>query len=117
MKFLSILLFLPSLAFGEWTTADSVRQGVFTGLTMIDWAQTRYIAKHSPVEVQEGNPILGKTPSLGRVNNYFAVSIVGHAAISYVLPRPWREGWQYVWIGIEGERIHHNYAMGVKLSW
>ena len=111
-----LILFLPSVCFaGDWTTADTVRQGVFTGLTVIDWAQTRYIAKH-PVEFGETNGILGKEPSVGKVNNYFATAIIGHAAISYILPPAWREGWQYVWIGIEGQKTYHNYSIGIKLS-
>ncbi len=117
MRFLAILLFLPSVAFGEdWSTKDTIRQGVFTGITMMDWAQTRYIAKH-PIEFRETNPVLGKHPSIGSVNNYFAVSIIGHAAVSYMLPAgAWREGWQYVWIGIEVGAVAHNYSMGIRMS-
>jgi hypothetical protein len=114
MRFLTILLFLPSLAFGDdWTTADSVRQGVFTGLNLIDCEQTKKFIRNP--HMYEKNPIMGRHPSQTRINNLCALSIVGHAGVSYLLPRGWRDGWQYIWIGVEAEAVHHNYAIGVRV--
>jgi len=107
-----------------WTTGDTVRQGALTALLVADWAQTRHMATHS---CPESNPtcavpfgegggahaFIGSHPSVGQVNNYFAASVIGHAAISYMLPRGWREGWQYVWIGIEAQTVRTNYV-GIK---
>lgn len=115
MRYLLFLLFPCSCMAGDWTTADTVRQGVFTGLTVIDWAQTRYIAKH-PYTFSETNGVLGDHPSVGKVNNYFATAIVGHAAVSYMLPPAWREGWQYVWIGVESQKTYHNHSIGIRFS-
>ncbi len=110
-----ILLFLPSLAFGEdWTTGDSVRQGIYTGLTIIDCKQTKAFTQNP--HLHEQNAILGPHPSQSRITNLCALSIVGNAAVSYVLPRGWREAWQYVWIGVEAGAVYHNYAMGVRIT-
>jgi hypothetical protein len=118
----------------DWSTADTVRQGVLTGLLVADWAQTRWLVKYegtpghcSAVNLNlpdpcvsrsysEVNGLLGEHPSTGKVNAYFAAAIVGHAAISYMLPRGWREGWQYVWIGVEANTVHHNRSLGIKLA-
>jgi len=120
-----ILIASPARAGDDWTTGDTVRQGALTTLLIVDWTQTRYIAKHprDPTRQDgtyqwraEGNNLLGAYPSVGRVNSYFAASIVGHAVISYMLPRPWREGWQYIWIGIEIDATSRNQRMGIKLE-
>lgn len=109
----------------DWTTGDTVRQSVVTALLIVDWGQTRYIVKHPQDPMQpngtytwraEGNGVLGDYPSIGKVNNYFAVAIIGHAAISYVLPRGWRDAWQYVWIGAELNETAHNRRMGIKVE-
>jgi hypothetical protein len=114
MRYLSILLFLPSLVFGgDWTTADSIRQGLYTGFTLVDCEQTKTFLKNP--HMYENNHILGKHPSQTKVNNLCALSIVGNAAVSYVLPRGWREAWQYVWIGAEASAVYHNYSAGVRI--
>jgi hypothetical protein len=114
MRYVLLMLFSTSCFAGDWTTADTARQATFTGLAVIDWAQTRYIAKHP--EFYETNAVLGPHPSTGRVDLYFPVAIVGHAAISYILPPSWRQGWQYVWIGVETQKTTHNHSIGIKMS-
>ena len=88
MRFvLALLVFFSSFANAdEWTKHDTDRQAALTALLVADWGQTRWIAKN-PSESLEKNPLLGSSPSLGRVNAYFATSIIGHAAISYMLPK------------------------------
>ena len=107
---------LPPETWGkDWTREDTYRQSVLTVLLVVDWGQTRYIAKH-PLQHKEMNQFLGEHPSVGRVNNYFAASILGHAVISYILPPDWRKGWQYVWIGIEFGVVQRNHSIGIKVD-
>jgi hypothetical protein len=127
VRLIAILLLLPSLCFaGDWTREDSYRQTALTALLIIDWGQTRYIVKH-PIDPKrpdgtynwrkEGyNPILREQPSIGRVNNYHAAVIVGHAAIGMILPPDWRKSWQYVWIGIEADTVYRNHHIGIKVN-
>lgn len=122
------LLLLAALAppchADDWTREDTYRQAALTALLVVDWGQTRWIAKHNgmtepdqyPQNAGETNCVLGRYPSIGKVNNYFAASIVGHAAIAYMLPRGWREGWQYVWIGAEANQVNRNRAIGIKID-
>jgi len=120
----------------DWTTADTMRQAAVTALFVVDWGQSRWIARNGFREFtfrnpdtaakeeititaeafHETNPILGRHPSVGRVNNYFAAMIVGHAAISYVLPPAWRQAWQYVYIGYELKTVTHNRSIGVRID-
>lgn len=98
----------------DWTREDTNRQAVVTALLVVDWGQTRYIAKHP--EFHETNPLLGEHPSIGQVNNYFVASILAHATVSMILPPDWRKGWQYIWIGIEADTVDRNRHIGIKVS-
>jgi hypothetical protein len=105
---------------------------VLTALLVTDWAQTRWLVKHpqsdqvctstgttttcSTQQRFESNPLLGAHPSIGKANNLIAASIIGHAAIAYMLPPAWREGWQYVFIGIEAGAVYHNHSVGLKMD-
>lgn len=125
---LLLLLFVAGTAHAgdDWTREDSYRQAALTALLVIDWGQTRYLVKH-PIDPKqpdgtynwrkEGyNRFLGEHPSIGRVNNYIAVAIAGHAAISMLLPPDWRKGWQYVWIGLETDTVYRNHHIGLKID-
>lgn len=136
MRFLALLFLLPSVCFaGDWSKEDTYRQTALTVLLVADFGQTRWIAKHafsdrpgsytgfteppSTISVEshyETSPLLGRHPSIGKVNNYFMAAIIGHAAISNVLPRGWRNGWQYFWIGAEANQVNHNRRIGIKMD-
>ena len=124
-----------SYAAGSWSAADTARQVAVTGLMVMDWAQTRTIARSysagaapsgpyaayqrtaPPTGYYETNPFLGQHPSVGEVDNYFAAAIIAHAAISYVLPPgAWRQAWQYISIGVELDKTEHNYELGIRMS-
>lgn len=130
MRLAPILLLLATSvahAGDDWTREDTHRQAALTALFVVDWAQTRWSIKHNeefPCEknaqpcgfYKEQNPFLGEHPNIGKVNNLIGASIIGHAAIAYMLPRGWREGWQYVWIGIEINAVYYNHSAGIKLK-
>jgi hypothetical protein len=117
--------------FDKFDTYDYVGQGVVTGSIALDWLQTHQIATH-PNQWSETNPILGKHPSVGKVNSYFIACEVGHAAISYLLPKyiempkwvkeyihinklPIRNSWQFIWFGIESGTAYNNYQGGIRI--
>lgn len=127
---LLLLLFIAGTAHAgdDWTREDTYRQAALTTLLVVDWAQTRWAIRHNeelrycgynaePCRFyHESNPLLGEHPSIGKVNNLIGASIIGHAAIAYMLPRGWREGWQYVWIGVEASAIYSNRSLGIKMA-
>ncbi len=105
----------------KWTTTDTIGQSLVTAALIGDWSQSVYIANH-PNRFYETNAILGHHPHPDKVHAYFAACAIGHAAVSYFLPRkieiwglsvPARTIWQGVWFGIEVNQIRSNYALGV----
>lgn len=115
---LIILLFFPlqANAFDKWTKTDTGLQVTYGVLHIIDWGQTLDIARN-PDKFYEMNPLLGKHPSIGKVNTYFIGTLIGHTAIAYILPSKYRRIWQIVWIGIEGKTVVNNFSIGVKCGW
>lgn len=123
--FIIFILFLNcTVAKADWTKTDTAYQITYSALHIIDWGQTRYIAKNSLTR-SEMNPILGKHPSVGKVDTYFIGTLVGHTLISVLLPekvyllglkiRP-RRAWQGIWIIIETGYVAHNFGAGVKIA-
>ena len=68
-----------------WTRQDVALQATYATLHVLDWGQTRYIADH-PREHYERNPILGRHPSRGRVDAYFATTLALHTLVTHLLP-------------------------------
>jgi hypothetical protein len=109
-----------------WTREDTYRQAAVTALLVVDWGQTRHIAKctqitASPIDrcySETGNAkfYIGDNPSVGQVNNFFIASIIVNAAIAYALPARWRSWWQYGSIVYEMNYIHRNYSIGIKVD-
>lgn len=110
-----IVLMVSGCANGGWTRADTYRQAAMITVSGADWLQTRQIAKN-PDKFYEMNPILGKHPSTGEVDLYFAASLAAHTAIAMALPPKYREFWQYFWIGAEAATVAHNLDVGVKIQ-
>src|SRR3990167_6853664 len=75
-KLILILCFLPLSAQADWDRVDKLLGATAVASLVVDWGQTRYIAKH-PENYEERNLILGKHPSVGRVNVYFTGAILG----------------------------------------
>jgi hypothetical protein len=119
MKYILILLFIPSTLFAEWTTQDTVFELTSLSLISIDAWQTYtflYTGNYKQKGHHEDNPILGKYPAKQKFFTYWTTCIIGHSIVSYILPKPYRSFWQFFWIGAELKTIHHNYQMGVRLK-
>lgn len=100
----------------DWTTEDTWWQAAYLALHVADWGQTRDIVKREGEGYYETNPILGRHPSLKRVDTYFTVTALAHTAISYALPAAWRRGWQHVTIGVEAGYVSYNYSIGLNIN-
>lgn len=113
------LALLPALAVAqssEWKPIDKALLVGSTAMLVVDWGQTRYIAKH-PDTYHELNPILGKHPSLSRVNAYFSAAIVGNYLIAeYLIPPEARSLYLGVVTGVELAVVGRNKHLGIKLS-
>lgn len=110
---LALSLFISTPAFA-WSDGDTKREAVYLTLHTMDWLQTREIARN-PARWYETNSILGEQPSIGRVNNYFALTGLAHILVSKALNPKYRKVFQYVTIGIEGGVVVHNYSIGIEV--
>lgn len=64
---------------------------------------------------EEANPLLGRRPSPDRLILYNVTGLVAHAAIAYLLPRPWRSLWQGGWIAAELTYAGANVMVGARI--
>jgi hypothetical protein len=101
-----------------WDTTDTVLQLAFTATTAVDWLQTVHFTqrKIGGYQHEETNPVLGRYPSRAWVNTAIPLSIVGHALVSWLLPKPYRAMWQASWIGVEAYAVGRNFGAGVSVS-
>ena len=106
MKTLTLCLACLPLSAGDWTKADSLRQGAVLAAFYADYTQTCQIAR-SP-HLRELNPILGPHPSRTAIDRYFITGAALHTAIAYFLPTDARRKWQNGTIAIEIGFIAHN---------
>lgn len=100
-------------ALDRWTTRDTIGEALYTAAHCADWSTTAQIAKWNGRCFDghcfaESNPILGDHPSLARVNAYFALTLVAHAAVSALLPKPYRSIWQAVSFTVEAGFAGYN---------
>ena len=68
-----------------------------------------------PGRYHEINPLMGKHPSVGRVNVYMGLSAAVHLAVSWALPKDYRGYWQWVTIGVTGGLVGNNFNIGLKV--
>jgi len=115
MRMLLILLSCCLAFAGDpWTRGDIIRESVYTGLIVLDWRQTLDIHNHPGA--YEQNSMLGMHPSRQRINNHFLTLALLHPAIAAILPRPYRQAFQYLYIGIETGTVGHNVAFGLHVK-
>ena len=115
-KLLLILLFIPSLSFADpWSQDDIYREVAFQAVTIIDWGQTRDIAKNTD-KFFEHNPFLGNSPSINSVDTYFISAIIIHVIVSNNLSSEYRKYFQYISIGIESNSAIKNAAHGIHVN-
>lgn len=112
---LLIFILFPLSSLADWSRADTTRQAIFTSILALDWAQTRYIATHHD-EFYEINTILGKHPTTGRIDGYFASTAIIHCGISFALPTKYRSIWQNISIGFESGVVARNINLGIGFN-
>ena len=98
-----------------WTTLDYSLAGGAATMMLIDWAQTRYSARH-PDQYSERNPAIGEQPSTAKVDQYFALASLLMAGATYVLPRRERRLFLGGVLVVETSAVVSNYRIGVKVD-
>ena len=116
MKLIALLLAITLSGCMAWSKADIAREATYVAIHMVDWGQTRDIAKN-PDKYHEKNPILGEHPSTKEVDRYMAASLAGHILITSLLPSNLRPYWQYGTIAFSGYLVVNNHSIGLRMSW
>lgn len=98
----------------KWTGADKLLEGLYLGLWLADYNQTRQISRQ-PDKYNELNPILGPQPSKGRVNAYFAANAVLHPAFMNLWPSSVRKFFQAASIGYQANSVKNNADLGLDI--
>lgn len=117
-----VLFLLTSVSQADsWSTGDAYREYAYLSLHVVDWGQTRQIAKistepHGIHNYYERNSFIGSHPTVSRVNEYFILTGIGHLLIADALPKGWRDAFQYITIGTEIGIIRRNYSMGIRVN-
>lgn len=103
-----LLLFVPTIGMtaDKWSKQDKVLEATWLVLQVVDWRQTRQIAQNP--YYWEMNPILGRYPSVMKVDIYFLVTAVLHSVITHYLPKKYRALWHTASIGASGFCVTHN---------
>ncbi len=108
-------LFPESCRADEWKKADYLLEGSWIALHVLNWGTTLDIADN-PGRYHEMNPIMGRHPSRGRVNLYFAGTTVAHVLTSALLPKKWREYFQVGSIAVTGGCLGWDLSLGLKIK-
>jgi len=112
---ISLTLYIGS-AQAEWSTSDTARELVYTGILVLDAGTTADIRNDS--DMQEMNPaarlFLGANPKPTETAVYFGAIALLHYAVSASLPPKWRRVWQYTTIGVNGAVVASNYSIGLR---
>lgn len=97
-----------------WTAAQKTAYTASIVANLVDWRQTRTIAKH-PEQWRELNPFLGRHPSVSRVNNYFLGTTAILALAPHVSPfyRKHMMGPVAVYLSVNALR---NYHIGIRMD-
>jgi len=110
------LMCLSACATTKWDKIDYTLLGISTGLQVIDWRQTRCIAEN-PDKYWEINPVLGKHPSKGEIDLYFAGSFAMRVGVARILSGKWRKMWLSGWIGASAYCVITNDKVGIGIRW
>lgn len=107
------------------TKTDIALEAVWLGLHFVDYKQTQNIVSRRDEGYYETNFILGKHPSHGEVNIYFAISTIAQIYIAWMLPKEYnlygitlypRLMFQSLYLGASGHCVYHNYRAGLKVK-
>jgi len=111
------LFCLMSSTVVAWDWTDTAAESLYLAAHITDWGQTRDIAQQCEQGLYtETNPIIGKCPSLGRVNSYFFATALLHAGIATLLPKKYRRMFQAGTLGMQIGYISNNAKIGLKVS-
>lgn len=110
-------LLTPLAAQAEWTERERLLLGATIGVMAVDWGQTRMIAKKPEQEFFEYNPLLGKNPTVGEIDTYFAVAMLATWGTAHLLPNKYRSTFLGAMLLLETTIVIRNHEIGLRMAW
>lgn len=89
----------------SWTATDIGLAGGFLAMLWVDAAHTRSLARNNWEGFYEANPILGRQPSVGRINTYTAAVAITTLGVAAILPPRARRWWLAGALAIEATTV------------
>lgn len=111
--FLALFFTIPCKA-ESWSKEQKQLASIATTLHIIDWSQTRYIAKH-PHKYSELNPFLPDHPSLKQVNQHFLLTGLATGLLAHYIPKH-RTTILKTFVVIQTINTSRNFLLGVKME-
>jgi hypothetical protein len=112
-----------------WDRVDAALGATALTATVIDWGQTRYIAKNPCANAGGGTSctdpyrevgwaryFIGERPSTGQVDAYFTAAIVAGTLAAHYLPSPYRKWFLGGVALVELSVVRHNIRIGLKVE-
>ena len=99
-----------------WDKTDTTLAITGAALHVIDWGQTRYIAKH-PNEHYEYNPIIGNHPSTSQVDLYMLASGLAVPIIAGAIDPKYRKYFLGGYVVLKTGLVIHNSNQGIGVAW
>ena len=113
----SAIIFVPGPvvgAFGQpWKLMEVAGAALYITFDYIDLRQTKALVLDGRGEM---NPRLGKHPTQEKIDQHFAVSVLGKLALAHALPAPWRSLFLYFSAGRANQSVIHNWRLGYRLG-
>ncbi len=98
----------------DWSTLDQSLLAAAGTLHIIDWAQTRTIAKN-PDLYYERNPLLGRHPSTAEVNRHFALGLIVIPVLAHYFS-DYRTQILSTWLAVEVLCVGNNVHLGIRTT-
>lgn len=112
---ITIAMLATSLAASaqDFDTTDKALYAAAQGATIIDWAQTRSFIKQ-PDKFAEGNPLLGRNPSQGRVDAFMAGRLGLQHLLFTSVPEAYRKPVMIGFAVTSWAAVVSNHSIGVQ---
>jgi len=127
--FLYTLLFPQARAAEPWDRGDAALGAAALTATLIDWGQTRYIAKNPCPHAGGGTDctdpyreggfarhFIGEHPTVGKVDRYFAIATVAGGLAAHFMPSACRKWFLGGIAVLELTVVNGNKRIGLKLE-
>lgn len=100
----------------KWDAGDKALGGALVAVNVIDWKQTRQIARN-PDRWYEKNPTMRRHPSTSDVDTHFLAVVASELLIADLLDHPARKWFLGANAAIEFYYVRQNAKLGISISW